>query len=324
MKPKVLIAGQEGMVGSSLYKFLKKKKFNIIECKRKDLDFTNQLAVKKWFKKNRPKIVINAAGKVGGIMDNKNFQSDYIYVNSMIGLNIINASVEYNVSKLINLGSACIYPKKTSQPIKEKALLSSPLEETNEGYALAKILSLKYSQFLRKKYKKNFISLMPANLYGEGDNFNLESSHVLPALVKKFILAKLHNIPCVEVWGSGKVKREFLYVEDLSSAVYFILKKNVKNDFLNIGGGEHFSIKKITLMLREIIGYRGKIIFNRNYPDGVRRRQLDSKIIKKLGWRPKTTLKKGLKKYSQYYLSKIYPKEKLNLSYINNLLKQCK
>ena len=186
MKLKILIAGQEGMVGSSIYKFLKKKKFKIIECKRKDLDFTNQSSVEKWFKKNKPKIVINAAGKVGGIMDNKNFQSDYIYINSMIGLNIINASYKFGVKKLINLGSACIYPKITRQPIKENLLLSSYLEETNEGYALAKILSLKYSQYLKKK-KKEFISLMPANLYGEGDNFNLKSSHVLPALVKKLL-----------------------------------------------------------------------------------------------------------------------------------------
>ena len=175
------------MVGRSLYNFLKKKKFNILDCKRKDLDFTKQTLVEKWFKKNRPDIVINAAGKVGGILDNKSYQPEYIYINSMIGLNITHACVKFNVSKLINLGSACIYPKQTQQPIKEKSLLSSALEKTNEGYALAKILTLKYSQHLKIKNKKQFISLMPANLYGEGDNFDLKSSHVLPALVKKFI-----------------------------------------------------------------------------------------------------------------------------------------
>ena len=172
MKSKILIAGQEGMVGSSLYKLLKKKGLNIIECKRKDIDFTNQSSVNNWFKKFRPEIVINAAGKVGGIMDNKKFQSDYIYINSMIGLNIINSSLKYNVKKLVNLGSACIYPKKTNQPIKENSLLTSNLEETNEGYALAKIITLKYCQHLKKSNNKNFISLMPANLYGEGDNFD--------------------------------------------------------------------------------------------------------------------------------------------------------
>ncbi len=309
------------MVGSSLYRYLKKKNFKILECKRKDLDFTNQLAVEKWFKKNRPNIVINAAGRVGGILDNKNFQPDFLYINSIIGLNIIHSAAKFNVKKLINLGSACIYPKKTTQPIKEKKLLSSNLEETNEGYALAKILALKYSQYLRKKDNKNFISLMPANLYGEGDNFDLKSSHVLPALVKKFALAKLNNIPIVEVWGTGRVKREFLNVEDLSSAIYFVLKKKINQDYLNIGGGEHVSIKKIALMLKKIIGYKGKIIFNKKYPDGVKRRQLDSSIIRKLGWRPKINLKSGLEKYYNYYLNKIYPNERLTYSYIGQLAK---
>ncbi len=297
------------MVGRSLYNFLKKKKFNILDCKRKDLDFTKQTLVEKWFKKNRPDIVINAAGKVGGILDNKSYQPEYIYINSMIGLNITNACVKFNVSKLINLGSACIYPKQTQQPIKEKSLLSSALEKTNEGYALAKILTLKYSQHLKIKNKKQFISLMPANLYGEGDNFDLKSSHVLPALVKKFILAKKKNYPKVEVWGSGHVKREFLNVNDLTSAIYFILKKKIKYDFINIGGGEHYSIKKIAIMIKKIVGYNGNIVFNKNYPDGVKRRQLDSRIIRNLGWRPKIKLKDGLIDYCNYYLNKVYPNE---------------
>ncbi len=312
------------MVGSSLYKFLKKKNYNVLTCLRKDLDFTNQLLVEKWFKKNKPNIVINAAGRVGGIMDNKNYQPDYLYINSMIGLNIINSSFKFGVKKLINLGSACIYPKKTTQPIKEKFLLSSFLEETNEGYALAKIMSLKYSQHLKIKNKKEFISLMPANLYGEGDNFDLQSSHVLPALVKKFVLAKIYDIPCVEVWGSGKVKREFLNVEDLSSAIYFVLKNKIKHDFINIGGGEHYSIKRIAYIIKEITNYKGKIFFNKKYPDGVKRRQLDSSNIKKLGWRPKISLKKGLESYCRYYLAKIYPKEKINSSFVVKLKRQCK
>jgi GDP-L-fucose synthase len=310
LKSKVLITGQEGMVGSSIYRLLKKKKFRIIECKRNSVDFTNQLAVDKWFKKNRPDIVINAAGKVGGIMDNNNFQPDYIYINSMIGLNIINSSIKYNVKKLINLGSACIYPKKTRQPIKENSLLSSYLEKTNEGYALAKILTLKYCEHLKKKDKKDFISLMPANLYGEGDNFDLNSSHVLPALVKKFIIAKIQNSPSVEVWGSGNVKREFLNVDDLSSAIYFSIRKKINNDFINVGGGEHYSIKKIAFMIKKITNYKGKIIFNKKYPDGVKRRQLNSTYIKELGWKPKISLNNGLKKYCDYYLKKIYPTEK--------------
>ena len=297
------------MVGRSVYNLLKKKGLKIIDCKRKDLDFTNQLSVDKWFKKNRPDVVINAAGRVGGILDNKNFQGEYLYINSMIGLNMINASLRFKVKKFINLGSACIYPKKNKQPIKENSLLSSKLEETNEGYALAKIISLKYLEYLRKKNKKEFISLMPANLYGEGDNFDLKSSHVLPALVKKFTIAKIKKLPLVEVWGSGNVKREFLNVEDLSSAIYFVLKRNINYNFLNIGGGEHFSIKQVALILQKIVGFKGKIVFNRKYPDGVKERKLDSNIIKKLGWKPKISLMNGLKQYCNYYKEEIYPFE---------------
>jgi GDP-L-fucose synthase len=169
---------------------------------------------------------------------------------------------------------------------------------------------LKYCQHLREKEKKEFISLMPANLYGEGDNFDLKSSHVLPALVKKFIIAKINNYPYVEVWGSGNVKREFLNVEDLASAIYFTIKNRIKNDYLNVGSGEHYSIKKIANIIKSIVNYKGKIIFNKNYPDGVKRRQLNSKAIKKLGWKAKINLHLGLKRYCKYYLEKIYPLEK--------------
>ena len=191
MKKKIFIAGQEGMVGSAVYNLIKKEKFyKIIDCPRKKLDLTNLKDVEKWFKKNKPQIVINCAGKVGGILDNSNYQDDYLYINTIIGLNLINLSLKYKVKKLINLGSACIYPKRTKQPIKEEYLLSSYLEPTNEGYALAKISVLKYCEYIKKKYKRDFISLQPANLYGEGDNFDLKTSHVIPALVKKFHIAK--------------------------------------------------------------------------------------------------------------------------------------
>ena len=311
MPLKVLIAGQEGMVGQALYKLLKKNKIKIIDCKRRDLDFTCQISVEKWFKKNKPNIVINAAGRVGGILDNFNFQSDYLYINTMIGMNIVNSSYKYNVKKLINIGSSCIYPKKTSQPIKEDSLLSSSLEKTNEGYALAKIITLKYCQFLKQKNKKNFVSIQPANLYGLGDNFDLNSSHVLPALVKKFTLAKIQNKKTVEVWGSGLVKREFLNVEDLAEAINLLVKKDIKYDYINVGGGEVISIKKLAEMIKEIINYKGKIIYNTRYPDGVKIRKIDSSIIKKLGWSPKIKLKNGIKKYCDYYISKIMPKENL-------------
>ena len=309
MNSKIFIAGQEGLVGSSIYKFLKKKKKKLIKCSRNELDLTNQNSVRKWFKKNRPDVVINAAGRVGGILDNKNYQHDYIYINSIIGLNLIHSSVEYGVKKFVNLGSACIYPKNTRQPIKESYLLSSYLEPTNEGYALAKILALKYLQYLKQKYGYNFITIMPANLYGEGDNFNLKSSHVLPALVKKFTNAKIENKSSVEIWGSGNVKREFLNVEDLSSAIYFILKKDIKDDYLNVGSGEHYSISKIAEIIKRITGFKGKIVYNRNLPDGVRERKLNSQKIRKLGWKPQIKFLNGIKKYQEYYLKDIYPKE---------------
>ena len=310
MSHKVLIAGQEGMVGKAVYRLLKKKKFKIIDCRRRDLDFTSQKSVDNWFKKNKPEIVINAAGRVGGILENNNYQDDFLYVNSMIGLNIINSSLKNKVKKLINLGSACIYPKKVKQPINEESLLSSTLEKTNEGYALSKIISLKYCQYLNRKYKKNFISIQPANLYGSGDNFNLNSSHVLPALIKKFYLAKYYNKKSVEVWGSGEVRREFLNVEDLADAIYFLLKRKTNYDYLNIGTGEDISIKGLAYMIKKIINYDGKIIFNKKYPDGVKRRMVNSKRIRKLGWKPKIKLKDGIDKFCNYYSSVVFPKEK--------------
>ena len=310
MIKRVLIAGQEGMVGSAIYRLFKKKKnFFIINCKRKDLDFTSQNSVEKWFKKNKPEIVINAAGRVGGIWDNSNHQSDFLYINSMVGLNIINSSLNYDVKKLINLGSACIYPKKVKQPIHENALLSSALEETNEGYAISKILSLKYCQYIKKKFKKNFISIQPANLYGEGDNFDLKTSHVLPGLVKKFTIAKMKKKKFVEVWGSGNVRREFLNVNDLAEAVYFLIKKKTKVDYINIGSGEDISIKKLSYLIKKIVNYQGKIIFNKKFPDGVKKRKVDCSIIKNLGWRPKIKLQKGLENYCKYYAEKIMPLE---------------
>lgn len=303
MKEKVFIAGQEGMVGSAVYKLLKKERFSIINCSRKNLDLTDQKQVDNWFKKNKPSIVINAAGRVGGILDNSTFLSDYIYINTMIGMNVINFSLKYGVKKLINLGSACIYPRTVKQPIKEEYLLSSFLEQTNEGYALAKISSLKYCEYIKKKHNKYFISLQPTNLYGEGDNFNLKSSHVMPALVKKFYLAKKYKKKKVEIWGSGKVKREFLNVEDLARAVHFTLIKRIPYPFINVGSGDYITIKSLAQKIQKISGYKGKIIFNKKYPDGVIERKLDISKIKKLGWKKKINLYQGIENYYKYFES---------------------
>ena len=311
MKKKIFIAGQEGMVGAAIFKIIKKNKlFSIINCKRKDLDLTNQKLVQKWFKKNKPEIVINAAGKVGGILDNSTYQSDYLYTNAMIGLNLINTSLKYEVKQFINLGSACIYPKNVDQPIKEDSLLSSELEKSNEGYAVAKITSLKYCQYLKEKYNKNYISVQPTNLYGVGDNFNLKSSHVLPALVKKFTLAKKKKLKSVEIWGSGSQKREFLNVNDLASAILFLLNKKIEYDYLNIGSGEQISIKQLAMTIKKITKYEGRVFFNKNFPDGVKKRIVDSKLINKLGWKAKIRLKTGLNEYCSYYINKVMPKER--------------
>ena len=298
------------MVGNAIFKTIKKNKlFRVISCNRKDLDLTNQKLVDKWFKKNKPEIVINAAGKVGGILDNATYQSDYLYINAMIGLNLINTSLKYEVKQFINLGSACIYPKNVGQPIKEDSLLSSQLEKSNEGYAIAKITCLKYCQYLKEKYNKNYISVQPANLYGVGDNFDLKSSHVLPALVKKFTLAKEKELKSVEIWGSGKQKREFLNVIDLASAILFLLNKKIKHDYLNIGSGEQVSIKELAMTIKEITGYKGRVFFNKDYPDGVKKRVVDSKLINKLGWKAKIKLKIGLNEYCSYYINKVMPQE---------------
>ena len=303
---KIYIAGQEGMVGSAILRLLKKKNYKIINCSRKKLDLTSQDGVDRWFKKNQPDIVINAAGKVGGILDNSKYQSDYLYINTMIGMNLVNASFKYKVKKLINLGSACIYPRNSKQPIKEEYLLNSPLEKTNEGYALAKILILKYCHFLKKK-KNNFTSLQPANLYGENDNFNLLSSHVMPALIKKFHIAKMNELKTVEVWGSGNVKREFLHVDDLADAILFLLKKKISYDFVNVGGGGYISIKNLAEKIKKITKYEGKIFFNTKYPDGVIHRKMNLQRMNDLGWKAKTNLDDGLLSYYKSF-KKIYKK----------------
>lgn len=305
MIKKLFIAGQEGMVGNAIFKKLKNdKSLKIIKCARSDLDLTNQIKVKSWFKKNRPDIVINAAGRVGGIMDNFKYLDEYIYINTMIGFNLINSAHENNTTKFINLGSACIYPRNSPQPIKEKYLLSSYLEKTNEGYALAKISTLKYCEYIKLRYKKEFISLQPTNLYGEGDNFNLNSSHVIPALIRKFHNAKIKSLKSVEVWGSGNVKREFLNVDDLASAVSFCLKKKIDKSFINVGSKDYLKIKDLALSIQKISKFSGKIKFNKKFPDGVNERKLDTSILDKLGWKPKINLKDGLKDYYDYFKKK--------------------
>ena len=293
---KILIAGQEGMVGSAIYNLLKRKKYKIIECKRRYLDFTNYHKVSLFFKKKKPNILINAAGKVGGILDNATYPIDYLNKNILMGLNIINLSYKHKIKKVINLGSACIYPKITKLPIKEEYLLSSYLEKTNEGYALAKIITLKLCAYYKKMKKKNFISIQPCNLYGENDNYDLKSSHVIPALIRKFYEAKINKKSKVIIWGAGKNKREFMHVNDLADAIFFLLKKNTKESFLNIGTNQEITIKDLANKIKKISGFKGKILFDKNKPVGQLRRVLDSTKLKKMGWKNKISLNEGLTK----------------------------
>jgi GDP-L-fucose synthase len=302
MRDKIIyIAGQDGMVGKEIYNLFKYKGLNVIDCRRKDLDLTSQLDVNNWFKKFKPNIVINAAGKVGGILDNSLNKKDYIYVNTMIGFNLLKASLSYNVKKFINLGSACIYPKKTKQPIMEESILSSRLEESNEGYAISKISVLKFCEYIKVELKKDFITLQPTNLYGEGDNFDLKSCHVIPALIRKFHEAKLNKSTSVEVWGSGRAKREFMHISDLADAVYFCLNNKIIHSNVNVSSADYLSIKNLAKLIKNITGYKGKIYFNKKYPDGVMERRLENGRLKKLGWRSKVLLKDGIKSYYDYF-----------------------
>ena len=298
---KIFIAGQEGMVGSALLNLLKKNNLKIINCKRKDLDLTNQDKVEKWFRKNKPDIVINAAGKVGGILDNSLNPADYIYENTIISFNIINSSLRNGVKKFINLGSVSSYPRKSRIPIKEDYLLSSSLEPTNEAYAIAKIASIKYCHYIKVTYKKQFISLQPANLYGIGDKFDLNKSHVIPALLKKFHIAKTKNKKKVEIWGSGKSEREFLNVEDLAKAIFFCMKKKINHSVLNVGSSDCISIFRLASLIKKITNFKGRMFFNKKYPDGTLKRKLDTTLINKLGWKPKIELEQGLKNYYEHY-----------------------
>lgn len=302
MIKKIFITGHKGLVGSSILRLLKKSGYKTIVRDKNELNLLNQNQVNNFFKKNKPDVVIHAAGKVGGILHNKTYPAEFIFQNSQMALNVINCCHIYKVKKLINLGSACIYPKLAKQPIKESYLLNGKLESSNEAYAIAKILSLKMTEYYKKQFKCNFISLQPTNLYGINDNFNVKSGHVIPALINKFYEGKIKNKKYVEVWGSGKVKREFLFVDDLADAIVFLLKRKVDHDIINVGSGEEVTIKNLSKLIASIIGYKGQIVFNQNYPDGTPRKIVDTTILSNMGWKYKTKLKEGLMKVYQSFV----------------------
>ena len=293
---KVWITGATGMVGSSLEKILKKNKnTKILKPTRKILDLTDQKEVMKWVKKNKPDHVYMTAAVVGGIFANSNYPAEFIYKNLQIQNNVIEASRIAKIKKLVFLGSSCIYPRNSKQPIKEEYLMTGSLEKTNQWYAIAKISGIKMIQAYRKQYDCNFISLMPCNMYGPNDNYHKKNSHVFAALIKKFVTAKKENKKFVEIWGSGKPLREFLHVDDFSRAIILASKKYNKPEPLNVGSGREISIIDLAKLISKIVNYKGKIKFNRKYPDGTPRKILDITKIKKLGWKPKISLEEGIK-----------------------------
>ena len=301
---KIFVAGHNGMVGSSICRLLKEKGyFNLILVSRNKLDLTNKMEVLSFFKAKRPDYVFLAAAKVGGIHANNVYPADFLHDNLMIQSNVIDCSYKYKVKKLLFLGSSCIYPKFCKQPIKEEYLLGGKLEPTNESYAIAKIAGIKMCQSYNRQYGTNFISCMPTNLYGKGDNFDELNSHVLPALIRKFHFARINDEKRVVVWGSGSPRREFLYVDDLAEACLFLMINYNSSDIVNIGSGRDLTIKELANLVSKIIGTEAEIEFDTNMPDGTPQKLLDVSKLNSLGWRYKTSLEKGLKETYQWVQS---------------------
>ena len=292
---KIYIAGHKGMVGSALQRNLQSKGYqNIISRASTELDLRNQAAVEDFFATERPDYVFIAAAKVGGIIANNTYRAEFIYDNLMIEANLINSSYRNGVTKLLYLGSSCIYPKLAPQPLKEEYLLTNTLEETNEPYAIAKIAGIKLCDAYRAQYGSNFISAMPTNMYGPNDNYDLKNSHVLPALMRKMIIAKNTKASFVEVWGTGSPKREFMHVDDLAEACYFLMMNVNEPGFVNVGTGEDISILDLTKLVKDIVGFEGEIRTNPSMPDGTPRKLMDVSKINAMGWKATLSLRDGI------------------------------
>jgi len=311
-KNKIYIAGHNGMVGSAIVRKLREKGFmNIITCSSSELDLANQQNVHNFLQEKKPDYVVIAAAKVGGIHANDSYPAEFIYQNLMIEANLIHGAYLAGVNNLLFLGSSCIYPKESLQPIKEDYLLGGRLEPTNEPYAISKIAGIKLCESYNRQYGTDYRSIMPTNLYGPNDNFHLENSHVIPALIRKFHEAKVENKPFVEIWGSGKPMREFLHVNDMADASIYIMdldKRMLENEtdpmlsHINIGTGTDITIKDVAQIVKEVVGFYGKIIFNAKMPDGTKRKLLDVSKIESLGWKSTIALKDGLKETYEWFL----------------------
>lgn len=303
---KIFIAGHRGMVGSAIQRRLQKEGYtNLVTRTSAELDLRDQQAVAHFFASEKPEVVVLAAAKVGGIVANNTYRADFIYENLMIQNNVIHQSYLHDVKKLLFLGSSCIYPKLAPQPLKEEYLLTGPLEETNEAYALAKIAGIKMCEAYRDQYGCNFISVMPTNLYGPNDNYDLQTSHVLPALLRKFHEAKSEGNAVVTLWGTGTPRREFLHADDMAAACFYLLKNYNDRPFVNIGTGEDISIRELANMIQEITGFHGAIEWDTTKPDGTPRKLMDVSRLADIGWRAIISLKKGIEGvYQDKFLNK--------------------
>jgi len=313
LNSKIYIAGHNGMVGSAIWRVLSLKGYtNLIGVSSKDLDLRNQEAVRNFITKEKPEIIIDAAAKVGGILANNDYPYQFLMDNMQIQNNLISTAFEIGIEKFIFLGSSCIYPKLAPQPLKEDYLLTGSLETTNEWYALAKITGVKSCQAIRNQFGKDYVSLMPTNLYGTHDNFDLNSSHVLPALIRKFHDGKMNNAP-VTLWGSGTPLREFLFVDDMAAAVVFALENKLPDYLYNIGTGEDLTIKELALLIQKIIGHKGEIIWDKSKPDGTPRKLLDVSKMHDLGWKHQIDLAEGIQKTYVWFLENLNDYKELKM-----------
>ena len=303
-KSRIYVAGHRGLVGAAIVRCLEKAGYeNLILRTHKEIDLTRQMAVEAFFGKQRPDYVFMAAAKVGGILANASYPADFIYQNLLMETNTIHAAHTCGVKKLLFLGSSCIYPKHCPQPMKEEHLLSGYLESSNEPYAVAKIAGIKMCQAYNRQYGTRFISLMPTNLYGPGDNFDLKTSHVLPALIRKFHEAKIAGNASVEIWGTGKPRREFLHVDDLADACLFLMNHYEETEIVNVGVGKELTIRDLAEMIAEVVQFDGDLRFDATKPDGTPLKMLDVSKLTALGWQAKMPLKEGIRRTYQYYVS---------------------
>ncbi|MCK4809551.1 MAG: GDP-L-fucose synthase [Candidatus Omnitrophica bacterium] len=318
---KIMVTGHTGMVGSAFVSLLKRKGYTkVITSSSKFLDLRNQSAAEEFIKINKPDTIFHFAARVGGIKANAEYPAVFLYDNLAIQTNVIHSAFKCGINNLLFLAGSCVYPRESVQPMKEEYLLNGPLEPTNEAYALAKIAGIKMCQFYRRQYGVNFISLISTNAYGIGDNFNLESSHVVPALIAKFYRALAQNKPEVKIWGTGKPVREFIYVDDLAYACFYVMKNKQlfkKYDYLNVGTGKGVSIKELSEIIKKNIGYGGNILYDISRPDGFPVKILDIKRILELGWKPKITLKSGLEKTCRWFMG-----EGIKRTEGNNIIKK--